>query len=74
VGRLARERGYSLPRSYAYSDSITDLPMLEIVGNPRAVNPDRALRKVAQQRGWPVLSFSAPGGAPAGGPAASRGL
>ena len=41
---------------------------------PRAVNPDRALRKVAQQRGWPVLSFSAPGGAQAGGPAASRGL
>jgi HAD superfamily hydrolase (TIGR01490 family) len=74
VGRLARERGYSLPHSYAYSDSITDLPMLEIVGNPRAVNPDRALRKVALQRGWPVLSFSACRGAPAGGPAASGGL
>ena len=65
VGRLARERGYSLPDSFAYSDSITDLPMLETVGNPRAVNPDRALRRVARQRGWPVLSFGAARGAPA---------
>jgi phosphoserine phosphatase len=38
---------------------VTDLPMLEIVGNPRAVNPDRALRRIAQQRGWPVLTFGA---------------
>ena len=74
VSSLARERGYSLPHSYAYSDSITDLPMLEIVGNPRAVNPDRALRKVAQQRGWPVLSFGAARGAAAGGTTASREL
>jgi HAD superfamily hydrolase (TIGR01490 family) len=74
VGRLASERGYSLPHSYAYSDSITDLPMLEIVGNPRAVNPDRALRRLAQQRGWPVLSFGAGRGTPAGGAPASRGL
>ena len=51
---LAAARGYSLPRCYAYSDSVTDLPMLETVGNPRAVNPDRALRRIAQQRGWPV--------------------
>jgi HAD superfamily hydrolase (TIGR01490 family) len=62
---LAVERGYSLPLCYAYSDSVTDLPMLEIVGNPRAVNPDRALRKIAQQRGWPVLTFSAHRAAPA---------
>jgi HAD superfamily hydrolase (TIGR01490 family) len=58
VRRLAAERGYSLPGCYAYSDSITDLPLLEAVGHPRAVNPDRALRRVATVRGWPVLSFS----------------
>jgi HAD superfamily hydrolase (TIGR01490 family) len=58
VRRLAAERGYSLPGSYAYSDSVTDLPLLEAVGHPRAVNPDRALRRVAAVRGWPVLSFS----------------
>ena len=46
------------PSCYAYSDSITDLPMLEAVGHPAAVNPDRALRKEAIQRGWQVLSFS----------------
>ena len=63
VRALAAERGYSLPHCYAYSDSVTDLPLLEIVGHPRAVNPDRALRRVAQQRGWPVLIFG--GGGPA---------
>jgi HAD superfamily hydrolase (TIGR01490 family) len=58
VRELAAERGYSLPRCFAYSDSVTDLPMLEVVGNPRVVNPDRALRRIALERGWPVLSFS----------------
>jgi hypothetical protein len=58
VRRLAAERGYSLPGCYAYSDSITDRPLLEAVGNPRVVNPDRALRRIATARGWPVLSFS----------------
>jgi len=59
VRELAAERGYQLPDCYAYSDSITDLPMLEVVGNPRVVNPDRALRRVAEQRGWPILAFGA---------------
>jgi HAD superfamily hydrolase (TIGR01490 family) len=58
VRRLAAERGYSLADCYAYSDSVTDLPLLEIVGHPRVVNPDRALRRIAAIRGWPVLSFS----------------
>jgi HAD superfamily hydrolase (TIGR01490 family) len=71
VRALAAERGYSLPLCYAYSDSVTDLPMLEMVGNPRAVNPDRALRRIAQQRGWPVLTFSAHRVAPAAAPPAS---
>ena len=46
--------GYALEHCYAYSDSITDLPMLEAVGHPTVVNPDRALRKEAAARGWPV--------------------
>jgi HAD superfamily hydrolase (TIGR01490 family) len=56
---LAASRGYRLRDCYAYSDSITDLPMLETVGHPRAVNPDRALRRVAKERQWPILAFSA---------------
>jgi HAD superfamily hydrolase (TIGR01490 family) len=58
VRRLAAERGYSLPDCFAYTDSVTDLPLLEAVGHPRVVNPDRALRRVATAREWPVLSFS----------------
>jgi HAD superfamily hydrolase (TIGR01490 family) len=60
IRELAAERGYRLADCYAYSDSITDLPMLEAVGHPNAVNPDRALRRVATQRGWPVLFFIPP--------------
>ena len=58
VLRLAEQRGYDLAGSYAYSDSVTDVPMLEAVGHPFAVNPDRALRKIANERGWPTLTFS----------------
>ncbi len=57
VRELAAERGYRLEDCYAYSDSVTDLPLLEVVGHPRAVNPDRALRKIARRRRWPVLAF-----------------
>jgi len=57
---LAQQRGYDLQRCWAYSDSITDLPLLEAVGHPTAVNPDRALRREALQRGWPTLTFSDP--------------
>ena len=58
--RLAEEQGYDMQRCHAYSDSITDLPLLEAVGHPTAVNPDRALRREAVARGWPVLAFSNP--------------
>ncbi len=51
---LAEERGIDLERSHAYGDSMADLPMLETVGFPHAVNPDRGLRKTAEQRGWPT--------------------
>ncbi|GAA2817124.1 hypothetical protein GCM10010441_47130 [Kitasatospora paracochleata] len=57
---LAEAEGYDLANCYAYSDSSTDLPMLETVGHPSAVNPDRALRKEAVAREWPVLVFSRP--------------
>jgi HAD superfamily hydrolase (TIGR01490 family) len=57
---LAAEEGFRLTDCYAYSDSITDLPLLEAVGHPSAVNPDRALRQVATERDWPVLDFVAP--------------
>ena len=57
---MAAERGYALDQCFAYSDSITDLPMLEVVGHPTAVNPDRALRKAAATAGWPVLTFNRP--------------
>lgn len=60
VRELAASEGYDLARCYAYSDSVTDVPMLESVGRPFAVNPDRALRREALARDWPVLSFSRP--------------
>ncbi|WP_225433701.1 MULTISPECIES: HAD-IB family hydrolase [Mycobacteriaceae] len=60
IEELAAREGYALEHCYAYSDSITDLPMLEAVGHPAVVNPDRALRKEAAARGWPVLTFTRP--------------
>src|SRR5829696_5646431 len=56
---LAAAHGHRPAASAAFSDSHTDLPFLEAVGYPVAVNPDRALRRVARERGWPVLEFSA---------------
>jgi HAD superfamily hydrolase (TIGR01490 family) len=58
--RIAAERGYDLADCAAYSDSITDVPLLAAVGHPTAVNPDKALRREAEQRGWPVRTFAAP--------------
>jgi HAD superfamily hydrolase (TIGR01490 family) len=61
---VAAAYGYDLAASYAYSDSETDRPMLEAVGHPYVVNPDRPLRRLAEERGWPVLRFSRPVGLP----------
>ncbi len=58
--KLAEELGYDLSISYAYSDSITDLAMLEAVGHPYVVNPDKDLRKAAEERGWEILTFEKP--------------
>jgi HAD superfamily hydrolase (TIGR01490 family) len=58
IRKLAAERGYDLAASYAYSDSASDLPMMQAVGHPVAVNPDRPLTVVAHRRGWPVVEFN----------------
>jgi len=58
IEKLAAGRGYELQLSYAYSDSVSDLPMLEVVGHPVAVNPDSDLESIAHERGWPVVIFA----------------
>jgi HAD superfamily hydrolase (TIGR01490 family) len=60
IRSLAERLGIDLEGSYAYTDSITDLPMLDAVGHPVAVNPDRDLRKEAEARGWDVRDFRRP--------------
>nr|WP_304349110.1 HAD family hydrolase [Corynebacterium frankenforstense] len=60
LAELARRRNYDLSASYAYSDSVTDLPMLQAVGKPVAVNPDRALKKHALAEGWEIRAFKDP--------------
>jgi HAD superfamily hydrolase (TIGR01490 family) len=57
IRALAEREGIDLSRSYAYSDSESDLPMLETVGHPVAVNPDSSLARIARERGWDVLRF-----------------
>lgn len=54
---MAEREAIDLDESFAYSDSFTDLPMLEVVGHPVAVNPDRELRAVAEERDWQILEF-----------------
>ena len=60
IAELAEERDYDLERCYAYSDSITDAPMLDAVGQGFAVNPDRTMRRAAAEHGWGVLHFRKP--------------
>jgi len=57
---LAKRAKVDLAGSYAYTDSITDVPMLEAVGHPVAVNPDRELRHVAEDRDWDIRDFDNP--------------
>ena len=58
IEKLAADRGYDLERCYGYSDSISDLAMMEAVGHPVAVNPDSELESVAHERGWPIVIFA----------------
>jgi HAD superfamily hydrolase (TIGR01490 family) len=60
IREYAAEKGYDLADCFAYSDSITDLPMLEVVGHPFVVNPDKGLRRIAAERHWPMLEFQRP--------------
>lgn len=60
IRELAVRRGIDLADSFAYSDSISDVPMLDVVGHPYVVNADRALARLAQERSWPQLTFSHP--------------
>ncbi len=55
--KLAKERGISLKRSWAYSDSYNDLPLLSLVGHAVAVNPDKILARHAEAAGWKILRF-----------------
>jgi len=60
IRELAAVEGIDLDHSFAYSDSITDVPLLEAVGNPVAVNPDRDLRREAEKRDWQIRYFRRP--------------
>jgi len=66
VRELAAERGLDLAASYAYSDSLNDLPMMQLVGNPRPINPDARLRRFAKHVHWPVEDFRGRGARMAG--------
>jgi HAD superfamily hydrolase (TIGR01490 family) len=57
---LAADEGIDLAGSFAYSDSYTDVPMLEAVGHPVAVNADRVLQRLARERGWETRQFVRP--------------
>ena len=52
-------RDETLAGSYFYSDSHNDLPLLEVVDNPIAVDPDEKLKAIASEKGWPVISLKA---------------
>ncbi|CAB4547545.1 unannotated protein [freshwater metagenome] len=60
VRAIAEKNGYDLQKSFAYSDSSTDIPLLSIVGFPCVVNPDRGLRAHAEANNWPILHFTRP--------------
>lgn len=57
IRRLAEDHSLDLSRSYAYGNSRFDIPMLESVGYPHAVRPDRRLARLCKERGWPVLDY-----------------
>ena len=57
IKKLAKDRGFSLRKSFAYSDSHNDLPMLTTVGHAVAVNPDKLLKIYAKSAGWKIYDF-----------------
>jgi HAD superfamily hydrolase (TIGR01490 family) len=58
--QFIEEHGIDLAKSWFYTDSITDLPLLDLVGHPVATNPDPLLYRAAVRRRWPVRFFEAP--------------
>jgi len=60
--RYAERMGVDLADCWFYSDSLADVPLLEAVGHAVAVNPQRAVRRIAAERGWPVLIWDTPAG------------
>lgn len=58
IAELSVERNINLAESWSYSDSMSDVPMMELVGNAVAVNPDAQLATLARKRGWPVVIFA----------------
>ena len=58
ISSLAAEHNIDLATSWSYSDSMSDVPMMELVGNAVAVNPDAQLAALARSRGWPVVIFA----------------
>jgi len=60
IKELAQKRGIDLAESFSYSDSATDIPMLQVVGHAFAVNPDKELTKTAHDNEWPILRFTHP--------------
>lgn len=60
VQQLIEAEGIDLAKSYFYTDSITDRPLLDLVGHPQIVNPDPLLYRVAKRRHWPVRFFTDP--------------
>ena len=62
IQNFIEREGIDLAKSYFYTDSITDLPLLDLVGHPVAVNPDPLLYRTAVRRRWPVRFFEPPGG------------
>ncbi len=57
IRTFAEREGINLSASFAYSDSMSDLPMLSVVGHPAAVNPDMRLRQTALHHDWPILNL-----------------
>ena len=64
AGALAEAYDWDLGQSYAYTDHDSDRHLLELVGHPRPVHPNRRLARLARKRGWPILDFAAPGAVP----------
>lgn len=58
IRELAEKLNIDLAESYAYSDSFTDVPLLECVGHPVVVNPDRQLARYAHEQNWPITRFT----------------